>query len=783
MAARFFIFLFIIVFSFILNGQSLPGQWKVSEDGKYLSAGNIPSTELYDETKVEEIRLNFPQSNYWNLLTQNYISKTDIPATLTYKDETLDSVGVRFKGQTSYSMNNSQKKSFNLSIDAFKDGQKLKGYKTLNLNNGWEDPSFMREVLYYSLIRQHTQAVKANFVKLYINDQYWGIYLNVQQLNKDFLEEWYESNDGNNFRADSPTGTFGGGGGGGGGPQWGDGTAAVNYLGNDTLLYQKYYTLKSGGYNNPWTELIEACNVLNSSGNALEQTFPETFDLDKILWQLACEIAFVDDDSYVYKGKMDYYLYQDDITGRWTTLDYDANSTMSNNQQRINWSPFYNEAKPNYPLLNKVLKIPAFRQRYLAHMRTILKTSFDETKANALIDSYNAIIKDHVFADTKKPSTNASYTSGVTGLKDFIKNRKNFLLTNAEVNRPAPLISDSRYISNGTEWGKVTENDQVLVVTRPEFSDGVSEVFVWIGEGVSSVFSKLQMNDSGTNGDIVAGDGVYSVLLPEYNAGTLVKFYIEVVGNDTNKSRTYDPAGAEHHVMFFNVVNQYSGPEKISINEFMASNDGIIKDEFDEAEDWIELFNLTNQDINMTGYSITDKADNPVKYVFPEGTVIKANGFLIVWADEDSSTGSLHANFKLSASGEDVLLFDNNQNLLDQVSFGEQTLNKSAARKPNGTGNFVIGDHTFNKNNDGTTDTKDEGINTLNIKMYPNPASETVILENNGNVEVIFEVYTQTGVKIRNISLPATSTTLLNNLTSGVYLLKSGNITKKLVVL
>ncbi|MBK6563684.1 MAG: CotH kinase family protein [Saprospiraceae bacterium] len=61
--------------------------------------------------------------------------------------------------------------------------------------------------------------VKANFVKLYINDQYWGIYLNVQQLNKDFLEEWYASNDGNNFRADSPTGTTGGGGG-GGGPQW-----------------------------------------------------------------------------------------------------------------------------------------------------------------------------------------------------------------------------------------------------------------------------------------------------------------------------------------------------------------------------------------------------------------------------------------------------------------------------------------------------------------------------------------------------------------------------------
>ncbi|MBK6783703.1 MAG: CotH kinase family protein [Saprospiraceae bacterium] len=782
MFAKTLVFFFTLVFSFLLTGQSLPTQWNISEDGRYLSAGKNASIELYDATTVEEIRLYFPQTNYWNLLTQNYNAKIDLPASLTYKGETLDSVGVRFKGQTSYFMNNSQKKSFNLSIDAFKEDQKLKGYKTLNLNNGWEDPTFMREVLYYALIRPHTPVVKANFVKLYINDQYWGIYLNVQQLNKDFLEEWYASNDGNNFRADSPTGTTGGGGG-GGGPQWGDGTAAVNFLGTDSLLYQKYYTLKSSGYNNPWTELIEACNVLNNSGTALEQTLPEHFDLDKILWHLACEIAFVDDDSYVYKGKMDYYLYQDDITGRWTTHDYDANSTMSNNQQRITWSPFYNENKPNYPLLNKVLSIPAFRQRYLAHMRTILNTSFDETRANALINSYDVLIKDHVFADTKKPTTNANYTSGVTGLKNFIKNRKAFLLTNTEVNRLSPSITDAKYICNGIDWGQVTDGDQVLIVTRPEFSSGISEVFVWLGEGLPGVFSKMHMNDSGTNGDETGGDGIYSVSLPRYNAGELIKFYIEVIGNDASRTRTYFPAGAEHEVMIFNVKNQYSGPEKISINEFMASNDGIIKDEFDEAEDWIELFNLTNQDINMTGYSITDKADNPVKYVFPEGTVIKANGFLIVWADEDSSTGSLHANFKLSASGEDILLFDNNQNLLDQVNFGAQTLNKSAARKPNGTGNFVIGDHTFNKNNDGTTDTKDEAINTLHIKMYPNPASETVILENNGNVEVIFEVFTQTGVKVRNISLPATSTTLLNNLTSGVYLLKSGNITKKLVVL
>ena len=94
-------------------------------------------------------------------------------------------------------------------MDFVRDGQQLEGYKTLNLNNSFEDASFMREVFYYHLLRNHAPAAKANFVRLYINDQDWGIYQNVQQLNKDFLKEWWVSNDGSNFRADSPTSTFG----------------------------------------------------------------------------------------------------------------------------------------------------------------------------------------------------------------------------------------------------------------------------------------------------------------------------------------------------------------------------------------------------------------------------------------------------------------------------------------------------------------------------------------------------------------------------------------------
>lgn len=777
MRTIFSIFLLIGFFISPSHSQKIPSQWRITDDGRFLVAGDQASTGIYDENIVEEIRLTFPQSNYWSLMTQNYSSKTDLPATIKYKNETLDSVGVRFKGQTSYFANNSQKKSFNISIDAFRDDQRLEGYKTLNLNNAFQDPSMMREVLYYNLIRQHSPAAKANFVKLYINDEYWGIYLSIQQLNKDFLEEWYETNDGNNFRADLPDGSSPGGGGGG---QWGDGTAAINYLGSDTLLYQKYYNLKSSGYKNPWTELLHACDVLNNSGTDLENVISEVFDIDKILWHLACEIAFVDDDSYVYKGKMDYYIYQDEISGRWATFDYDANSVMATEQGRINWSPFYNENKVNYPLLNKVLKIPAFRQRYLAHMRTILETSFAETYVSSLIDQYDALIREHVLADTKKTTSNQAYINGLTTLKNFIRNRKNVLLANTEINKVKPVIEEAKYTSQNQDFGEVTDADEVLITTKASHDAGIKEVNVFVTTSFNGIYQSIAMNDAGSNGDEIAGDGIYSLVLPAFAEGTTVLFYIEAVANDNAQTVAYFPAGAEHEVFIIKVVRPEHTADKISINEFMASNGGIITDDNGDADDWIELFNLTNEDIDMTGYYISDKSDNPTKFIFEAGTIIPANGFLIVWADENKSQGPLHANFKLSAGGEEIILSDNDQNVLDHVVFGEQTEDKSSARIPNGTGDFQIVDHTFNKNNDITLDSENVEL-TSALSVYPNPSSDVIYFHNKSNANMNVMLFDVSGRIMQNISVSSLEIVPLTGIKPGIYFVKQGAFTCKLI--
>ncbi len=118
---------------------------------------------------------------------------------------------------------------------------------------------------------------------------------------------------------------------------------------------------------------------------------------------------------------------------------------------------------------------------------------------------------------------------------------------------------------------------------------------------------------------------------------------------------------------------------QVLINEFLASNVSSSRDpDFHEYSDWIELYNLNVSGTDLSGCFLTDDLSNPNKWVFPPGTVIPADGYLLIWAD-GRNTG-LHAGFKLDADGEQIGLFSPVQTLLDSVSFASQYPDFSSGR-------------------------------------------------------------------------------------------------------
>lgn len=127
------------------------------------------------------------------------------------------------------------------------------------------------------------------------------------------------------------------------------------------------------------------------------------------------------------------------------------------------------------------------------------------------------------------------------------------------------------------------------------------------------------------------------------------------------------------------------------INEFMSSN-SIILDEDGDTSDWIELFNPSDNDINIGDYYLSDSKSNPLKWRFPSNTILPANGYLVVWAsgkDKITDNGEIHTNFSINSDGEPIIITTSDRNnVVDFVYPVSVPKNISYGRYPDGSSNW-----------------------------------------------------------------------------------------------
>jgi hypothetical protein len=151
------------------------------------------------------------------------------------------------------------------------------------------------------------------------------------------------------------------------------------------------------------------------------------------------------------------------------------------------------------------------------------------------------------------------------------------------------------------------------------------------------------------------------------------------------------------------------------VNEFMASNATTIVDDDGDYSDWIELYNPGQTAYDLTGYFLSDDADNPLRWQFPSGTV-PAQGYLLVWAsgkDRQSPGGDLHANFAISASGEPLLLTaPDGVTRLDEIGPIALATDISYGRLPDGADHWV----EFTVSTPGQPN--DEGLQSIEAPIF-----------------------------------------------------------------
>lgn len=134
--------------------------------------------------------------------------------------------------------------------------------------------------------------------------------------------------------------------------------------------------------------------------------------------------------------------------------------------------------------------------------------------------------------------------------------------------------------------------------------------------------------------------------------------------------------------------------QELYLNEVMSSNDSVIVDEDGDYQDWIEIYNAGNVPVNLGGHGLSDDADEPFRWTFPD-TTLQPDSFMLIWAsnkERNTVGGELHTGFSISASGEQVIFTNPEGTLLDELTPTEIPSDISIGRQPDGTGDWVFFD-------------------------------------------------------------------------------------------
>ncbi len=388
-----------------------------------------PGDSLFGSAIVHEIRITFSQSDWWNTLTSNYEANNAqnidvyIPASVTIDGDPLDSVGIRLKGNASYS-NPGMKKPMKLSFDEYIGNQRYDGLKSVHLNNSAFDPTNLREKLMLDVLNRHgLPAPRCTFAAVYMNSGYVGLYKIIETIDKKFLQDRFGENEGNLYKGD-PNGTL----------QW-KGTEQVNYFAD--------YELKTNETQNDWSGLIDLIDRINNSGSYFQTQIEARFDTDAYLWTLAANNVFVNLDSYLYNPH-NYYLYDDSLDGKFHWISWDVGLCFGvfplwfqsrSESLDILYLP---DPPDRVPLNVHFFAYERYKETYLDAICTLVNDDFAPWKMFPKIDSLADMIRPYVYAepDSNRMYTNAQFeanlgfgstdawfASKIPGLKSFITER------------------------------------------------------------------------------------------------------------------------------------------------------------------------------------------------------------------------------------------------------------------------------------------------------------------------------------------------------------------------
>lgn len=668
------------------------GTWAQGEGRRDPDIVPAQEAELYDPTLVREYRLTFEDANWEAALTAAG-DLGNAPARLQVGEELLQRVGVRYKGLSSLFVR-SRKRPLNVTTDAFVPRTRLLGYDAINLNNGYSDPSFVRESLMTEMLRPFMPTQQTAYAKVQVHGEYLGQYLAVEQVEGTYVAKWFPDSDGILIKGDPPAG-----------PPRGAQTfhSALAWEGEDLEAYRTLYEVKTAGAEEAGLTVIrEAARVLSApvpaGGTAdadLPARVPRVLDVDRALWFLAANNLFVNYDSYYFGHN--YFLYQSEEDGLLHLLLWDTSLSFGGLElgpwagegsgPRVD--PFAFQRSAERPVVRRLLSVPEWRADYVAHYRVLLDNAFDPEKLLARGAALQALARPGLETDPNRlfaleifernlheevrPGVNMGPGGVSPGIVRFARDRGTWLRT-----LPALAAPQHGLVDHARAPDAPRPKEPALVTLRFAGNDAPAAVrLVYrVDRGRPEAVELRQVGDA------------WRGVIPGNAPAAAVTYYVRVGFADGRSA--FHPAANLAQPWRYAVLGAdlpTAAPGDLVLNEMMAINDSTVADEAGEFDDWLELHNRGAAPVSLSGLYLSDDAANP--WAFPLPDVVLAPGeHLVVWCDNDPEQGPLHATFALSGAGESAVL-SSDEAILDQLDFGPQEPDVSLARVPDGGERWV----------------------------------------------------------------------------------------------